>query len=102
MLVSMSIKLGIIGFSEGNGHPFSWSAIFNGYDRHLMENCGFPVIPRYLEKEKWPDVQIQEAKVVCIWTQDVELSKKIAATCSISIVVENLEEMIKYLDGVLL
>ena len=26
----MTLKLGIIGLSEGNGHPYSWSAIFNG------------------------------------------------------------------------
>lgn len=26
------ISLGIIGMTPGNGHPYSWSAIFNGYD----------------------------------------------------------------------
>jgi hypothetical protein len=30
--MSKKIKLGIIGASKGNGHPYSWSAIFNGYD----------------------------------------------------------------------
>jgi len=24
------LKLGVIGMSEGNGHPYSWSAIING------------------------------------------------------------------------
>lgn len=27
------IRLGMVGMTEGNGHPYSWSAIFNGYDR---------------------------------------------------------------------
>ena len=33
----MTLKLGVIGLSEGNGHPYSWSAIFNGYDSVEME-----------------------------------------------------------------
>ena len=27
-----SVRVGMIGLSEGNGHPFSFSAILNGYD----------------------------------------------------------------------
>ena len=26
------INLGMIGINEGNGHPYSYSAMFNGYD----------------------------------------------------------------------
>ena len=26
------VKLGIIGFSKGNGHPFSFSSILNGFN----------------------------------------------------------------------
>ena len=25
-----AIRLGVIGMTEGNGHPYSWSAILNG------------------------------------------------------------------------
>ncbi|MCM8762294.1 MAG: hypothetical protein NC905_00970 [Candidatus Omnitrophica bacterium] len=46
-------KLAFIGTNEGNGHIFSWSAIINGrYDRERMKNCGYPVIPEYLSKDK--------------------------------------------------
>ena len=31
-----NIRLGVIGMTEGNGHPYSWSAILNGYDRERM------------------------------------------------------------------
>ena len=27
------LKIGMIGYNEGNGHPYSYSAIFNGYNR---------------------------------------------------------------------
>ena len=36
-----NIRLGMIGMNDGNGHPYSWSAIFNGYDPIEMENALF-------------------------------------------------------------
>lgn len=96
------MKLGILGLSEGNGHPYSWSAIFNGYDRELMESCGFPTIPRYLELQKWPESRICGAEVVTVWTQSEDLSRKIAASTKISKVVFDYEEMIGQVDAVLL
>ena len=36
-LVSSSpIRIAMLGMVEGNGHPYSWSAIFNGYDPEKM------------------------------------------------------------------
>ena len=96
------IKLGIIGLSEGNGHPYSWSAIFNGYDHFLMEECGFPVIPRYLEKQRFPMDFIQGAVVSHIWTQSNNLSEKIAKTCYIKNIVSNFQDLIGEVDGILL
>ena len=96
------LKLGIIGFSEGNGHPYSWSTIFNGYNKLAMEDCGFPVIPRYLEKQKFPEDTIKEAKVTHLWTQDSTLSHHIALATHIPNIVGNPEEMIGEVDGILL
>ena len=78
------LRLGIIGMSPGNGHPYSWSAICNGYDKSLMEDCGFSVIPRYLEKHKYPDDFIHEAQVTHVWTQDQKLSQHIARASKIA------------------
>lgn len=37
------IRIAMLGMSEGNGHPYSWSAMFNGYDREKMTaGCPFP------------------------------------------------------------
>ncbi|MDX1490599.1 MAG: Gfo/Idh/MocA family oxidoreductase [Pseudohongiellaceae bacterium] len=88
--------------SEGNGHPYSWSAIFNGYNPDLMENCGFPVIPRYLEQHKWPESRIPTARVEAVWTQDLELSRKIAQTCLIPNIASSIPELIADVDAVLL
>lgn len=96
------LNLGIIGLSEGNGHPYSWSAIFNGYNPELMENCGFPVIPRYLEQHRFPEETIKEARVSHVWTQESSLSAHIAKTTGINKVVSNYADMIGHVDGVLL
>ena len=39
------IRLAMLGMVDGNGHPYSWSAIFNGYDRAAMAGCPFAGIP---------------------------------------------------------
>lgn len=96
------LKLGIIGLSEGNGHPYSWSAICNGYDKEVMGNCGFPVIPRYLEKQKWPESMIDSAKVTSVWTQDEAFSRHIAQASRIPNIATSIESMIKSVDAVLL
>ena len=98
----MTLKLGVIGSSEGNGHPYSWSAIFNGYDSVEMEKCGYPVIPRYLEQQQWPASQIKEARVTAIWTQDIALSRHIAKAAKIEHVVTCYTDMIGQVDAVLL
>ncbi len=96
------LKLGVIGMSEGNGHPYSWSAIFNGYNREVMSQCQFPVIPEYLSKQTFPDDAIADATVTHIWTQDKNLSEHIAAASLIDNIVENYQDMIGLVDAVLL
>ena len=97
------LRLGIIGMSEGNGHPYSWSAIFNGYSRKYMSDCPFPVIPRYLSEQTFPKDGLGHlAEVTHIWTQDAILSKNIASASKIKNVVTDMEDMIGLVDGVLL
>lgn len=100
--MSNILRLGIIGLSDGNGHPYSWSAILNGYNAECMEECGFPVIPRYLEQQNWPQAKITTARVTHVWTQDVHISRHIAKTTFIENVVERPEDMQGRVDGVLL
>ena len=96
------LKLGIIGMSEGNGHPYSWSAIINGdFDKAEMDECGFAGIPLYLEANR-DTLGIDGARVTHIWTQDRKLSEHIALASGIDLVVDSLEEMIGKVDAVLL
>ncbi len=95
------LKLGVIGSSEGNGHPFSWSAIFNGYRKDLAHLCPFPVIPEYLSQHSFPEEQLKNASVTHIWTQDEIQSRHIADFANIENVCKNLDEL-KVCDGILL
>ena len=100
--MSTALRLGVIGLSPGNGHPYSWSAIFNGYDAAAMEHCGFPVIPRYLEKQRFPDDEIAGARVTHVWTQDVTISRHVAQAACIEHVAERCTDLIGQVDAVLL
>lgn len=96
------LRLGILGLSEGNGHPYSWAAIFNGYDPEAMHRCPFPVIPEYLGRRRFPEDAIAEAAVTHVWTQERSMSEEIAAASRIPHVVDRYEDMIGQVDGILL
>ncbi len=96
------LRLGMIGLSPGNGHPYSWSAVFNGYEPAVMEHCGVPVIPRYLEQQSFPEDAIAEARVTHVWAQDGEIARHVASAARIGHVVTDWRDLIGAVDGILL
>ena len=96
------LKLGVIGLSEGNGHPFSWSAIINGdYDTRAMEDCGYAVIPVYLAANR-DTLGIEDARVTHVWTQDRKISADLVKAAKLEASVDNIEDLIGKVDAVLL
>ncbi len=98
----MTLRLGIIGTSPGNGHPYSWAAICNGYDPEAMADCGFPSIAEYLARQTWPDDRLTGARVTHVWTQDQVESNRIARAAHIGTVVCASKDMIGEIDALLL
>lgn len=96
------LRLGIIGSSAGNGHPYSWAAICNGFDAAAMAECPYPGIPAYLAQQRFPEDRLTDAIVTHIWTQDRAQSAHIAAASLIPHVVAAPNEMIGKVDGLLL
>jgi predicted dehydrogenase len=94
--------MGVIGLSEGNGHPYSWPAICNGYSPEYMSTCEFPAIPRYLAEQTWTDARIPGVEVTHIWTQDAELSHRVAKASLIDHVVDEPTAMLGQIDALLL
>ncbi len=95
-------KIAMLGMVDGNGHPYSWSAMFNNYNKEEMEHCGFPVIPRYLEKEPEESFGIRGAKITHIWTDDPADAVKVAAASRIPNIVEKAEDVIGQVDAVII
>ena len=103
------IRIGMVGFTEGNAHPFSWSAMINGsYDADLMKDyCKtlYPTIPQYLAKQPAHTLGIPGAKVthICftgyVGREDAEMCAKING---IPNVVDTPEEMIGQVDAVII
>lgn len=96
------IKIGMIGMSEGNGHPYSFSAIFNGYNQEAMKNSGWNNIFHYLQKEPKENFGIDGAKVTHIWSQDLLESQKIAQASNVPHVCQSYQEMIDQIDALII
>ena len=104
-ITKKDIKIGILGYTEGNGHPYSWSAMFNGYDKELMEReCPFPVIPDYLGKQPPETFGIEGARIThicCTGFEGIERAEHIARASLIENVVERPEDMVGEVDAVI-
>lgn len=98
----MVIKLGILGISEGNGHPYSFSAIINGYSDTGLKNSGWPVIYNYVRQKDLADFGIEGAKVTHAWTQDREITKRLCTASLIPNMIEKWEDMIGQIDAVII
>ena len=99
----MTLRLAMLGMVEGNGHPYSWSAIINGsYDRALMEACGYPVIPKYLAAQPPGALGIDGARVTHVWCEDEERARHVAKACHIAHVARRAIDVIGHVDAVVI
>jgi len=99
------IRLAMLGSTPGNGHPYSWSAMFNGYDRDRMtRECPFAGIPVYLNKEPAATLTIPGAKVTHICcVGDGGFTAEHVAQCSlIPNVVAKPTDVIGHVDAVII
>ena len=87
---------------EGNGHPYSWSAIFNGYNEEEMMKCPYAGISEYLSKEPNENLSIPGANVTHIWTDDLGDAEKVAKASLIPNVVRAPEDVIGEVDAVII
>ena len=102
MKYKKKIKLGIIGFNEGNGHPYSFSAIINGYKKSYFKKIGYKNILNYLENKKKKDFGIFNAKVTHAWSQNYKKTVALSKACKIKHPLKNLIEMTDCVDAVII
>ena len=97
------IRLAMLGMVDGNGHPYSWSAIINGYARKKMtKECPFPSIPEYLNREPASAFNIKAAKFTHIYCHKRKDAEHIAQCSLIPKVVETPEAMLGQVDAVVI
>ena len=96
------LRLAMLGMIEGNGHPYSWSAIVNGFDPAAMAQCPYPAILNYLGKQRVEDVRIPGARVTHLWTDDPADAPKVAAASLIPNVVSKPEDVIGHVDAAII
>lgn len=93
----------MLGMIEGNGHPYSWSGIINGYDPAAMaRHCPYPAIPAYMGRQPLESIGIPGARVTHIWTDDPADAPKVAASSLIANVATRPEEVIGQVDAVVI
>ena len=104
-IASTPIRLAMLGCTSGNGHPYSWSALFNGYDRELMaRECPFPGIPQYLNQQPAEGLTIPGAAVthVCCTGDGGFTAEHVAKCARIPNVVERPTDVIGQVDAVII
>ncbi len=90
----------MLGMIPGNGHPYSWSAIINGFDPVAMAACPYPVIPKYLGAQPAGSVNISGAQVTHLWTDDPAEAAGVAAAALIPKIVSRPEDVIGEVDAI--
>ena len=96
------IRLAMLGISPGNGHPYSFSAIFNGYDEDRMKRCPYPVIYEYLSKQDRRTMCIPGVRVTHIWAEERREAEDVARTVFIEHVVDHYTDVIGEVDAVVI
>lgn len=96
------IRTGIIGLSEGNGHPYSFSAIVNGYNEDYFSQSGWDVILDYLKAHEQNEFKEFDAQITHAWTQDHKITKNLCDSCFIEHNCKNIDEMIGEIDALII
>lgn len=92
----------MIGMIPGNGHPYSWSAILNGYDKAALQKCPYSIIPEYMSQQDETSAGLEGATVTHIWTDDPCDAPQVAAATRIGTILERPEDAIGAVDAAII
>jgi predicted dehydrogenase len=94
--------LGIIGVSEGNGHPFSFGSIINGYSPEGLAASGWPGIYEYVRRRHASEFGMDGWTITHAWTQDAGVTEKLCAACRIAHATSDYREFLGKVDAVII
>ena len=92
----------MLGMTDGNGHPYSWSIIINGrYNAEALAKCPYAAIIDYISKQPKKTLGIEDVEVSHVWTDNPEDAKLVAKVAEIENIVEDPKDVIGEVDAVL-
>src|SRR5688572_14034461 len=98
-----NIRLAMLGMVDGNGHPYSWSAIVNGaYEESLIRQTPYPAIADYLGAAKPGQLGIAGVKVTHVWCDDPKDAEQVSRASHVPNVVARAEDVIGHVDAVII
>lgn len=96
------IRLAIIGMVDGNGHPYSWSAIINGgYDAKEIFDSGYGGIVDYLSAQPDTALGIPGATVTHVCCDKREDANRVVRAAQVAQAVDKPEDVIGQVDAVI-
>jgi predicted dehydrogenase len=95
------IRVGIAGMTEGNGHPYSFAAIMNGYDDEGLRQSGWEVIHEYVRKRHPSEFGFGDVQVTHAWTQDAAQTRRLQNACNIPHAADELHDLQGAVDAVI-
>jgi len=98
----MVTRLGMIGISEGDGHPFSFSSIVNGYDDAGLAASGWDGIYQYVRRRDPSEFGFEDVRVTHAWTQEPETTKRLCASANIPNALTEAKDMLGEVDAVVI
>jgi predicted dehydrogenase len=96
------VPVGILGVTPGNGHPFSFAAIVNGYHEAGLAASGWPGIHDYVRRRDPADFGAGDLRLTHAWTQDAETTARLCAAGSIPHAVADPAEMLGRVGAVII
>lgn len=96
------ISIGVIGETRENGHPFSFSAILNGFSASGIRAAGWGLIADYLEVAPPDLIGNLGAKATHVWFPDLHRAELLSAATNIDYVASSITEVIEEADAVMI
>ncbi|WP_148255169.1 Gfo/Idh/MocA family protein [Aidingimonas lacisalsi] len=98
----MVTRVGMLGVSEGNGHPFSFATIINGYRGHGLKEAGWPGIDDYVRRRHDSEFGVGDMRVTHAWTQESEQTSVLCEATGIPNAMKSVRDMIGEVDAVII
>jgi predicted dehydrogenase len=98
-----NIRLAMLGMVEGNGHPYSWSAILNGrYRPEPIRAAGYDGILDYLGAQPPAALGIPGAEVTHVWCDDPRDAERVQRAIDLPHRLDRAEDAIGRVDAVII